>query len=119
LVQFINQPTKHHAQTHPYRYRRFPLEEIHGQEGHAASRHEPALLSIPRRHSMANPWTKKNPLMSMWLSGANRAANTARGQVTAQVKRSATQANKKAAADMTQAWLDLFAPAAAPRKKRR
>ena len=68
---------------------------------------------------MANPWTKKNPLMSLWLSGANRAASTARGQITAQVKRSATQANKKAASDLTQAWLDLVAPAATPSKKRR
>jgi hypothetical protein len=27
---------------------------------------------------MTNPWTKKNPLMSMWLSGASAVANRAR-----------------------------------------
>ena len=27
---------------------------------------------------MANPWTKKNPLLSMWLSGANAVAGKAR-----------------------------------------
>ena len=36
---------------------------------------------------MANPWLKKNPFMSIWLSAANRIAATARGQVTAQAKR--------------------------------
>ena len=28
---------------------------------------------------MANPWMKKNPFMSMWLSTANRVAGTLRG----------------------------------------
>lgn len=36
---------------------------------------------------MANPWLKKNPFMSMWLSTANRVAGSLRGQATAQVKR--------------------------------
>ena len=36
---------------------------------------------------MANPWLKKNPFMSMWLSAANRVAGTLRGQATAQARR--------------------------------
>ena len=36
---------------------------------------------------MANPWLKKNPIMSMWLSMANRVAGPLRGQATAQAKR--------------------------------
>ena len=28
---------------------------------------------------MKNPWLKKNPLMSLWLSGANKVAGAARG----------------------------------------
>lgn len=36
---------------------------------------------------MANPWLKKNPLMSMWLSTANRVAGSLRGQATVQAKR--------------------------------
>jgi hypothetical protein len=36
---------------------------------------------------MANPWLKKNPFMSMWLSTANHVAGTLRGQATAQAKR--------------------------------
>ena len=36
---------------------------------------------------MANPWLKKNPFMSMWLSTANRVAGSLRGQTTAQARR--------------------------------
>jgi hypothetical protein len=36
---------------------------------------------------MANPWLKKNPFMSMWLSAANRAVGTVRAQVSGQAKR--------------------------------
>jgi hypothetical protein len=39
---------------------------------------------------MSNPWTKMNPFMSMWLSGANAVANRARGQAMAAAKRQAT-----------------------------
>lgn len=36
---------------------------------------------------MRNPWIKKNPFMSMWLSGANAVAGSARGRATAAAKR--------------------------------
>ncbi|RZF27104.1 hypothetical protein [Paraburkholderia sp. HD33-4] len=36
---------------------------------------------------MKNPWTKKNPFMSMWLSGANTVANAARVRTIAASKR--------------------------------
>ncbi|WP_316252024.1 hypothetical protein [Paraburkholderia sp. 31.1] len=36
---------------------------------------------------MKNPWTKKNPFLSMWLSGANTVANSARVRTTAAAKR--------------------------------
>ena len=36
---------------------------------------------------MANPWLKKNPFMSMWLSTANRVAGSLRGQATVQAHR--------------------------------
>lgn len=45
---------------------------------------------------MRNPWLKKNPFMSMWLSGANRMAATLRGQATAQAKRQIRAAVTKA-----------------------
>ncbi len=36
---------------------------------------------------MANPMTKKNPLLSMWLSAANAWAGAARGLMAAEVSR--------------------------------
>jgi len=40
---------------------------------------------------MQNPWTKKNPFLSMWLSSANAVAGSARGHATAAAKRATTQ----------------------------
>ena len=36
---------------------------------------------------MLNPWTRKNPFMSMWLSAANKSAAAARGKATGAAKR--------------------------------
>ena len=58
----------------------------------------------------------KNPFMSMFLSGANKIAGSARAQATAAVKREAA----KNARQMTKAWTDALLPGvAAPRKKKR
>ena len=46
---------------------------------------------------MANPWTKKNPLPSMMLSGANAWAGAARGFMTAQAKRQQSAAMREGA----------------------
>ncbi len=45
---------------------------------------------------MANPWTKKNPLMSMWLSAANAWAGAARGAAAAEMGRARKAAAKAA-----------------------
>ena len=49
---------------------------------------------------MSNPWTKKNPLVSMWLSAANRSIGTARGQATTTAKRQIAKAQKDAIQSM-------------------
>ncbi|WP_180736501.1 hypothetical protein [Paraburkholderia sp. PGU19] len=36
---------------------------------------------------MKNPWLKKNPLLSMWLSGANAVLGSTRGHAMATAKR--------------------------------
>jgi hypothetical protein len=36
-----------------------------------------------------NPWAKKNPFMSMWLSGVNRVGGLARGRASAAAKHKA------------------------------
>ncbi|WP_207191796.1 hypothetical protein [Paracraurococcus ruber] len=41
---------------------------------------------------MANPWTKKNPLLSLWLSAANAWSGAARGGMAAAAKRETAKA---------------------------
>lgn len=57
----------------------------------------------------------KNPFMSMFLSGANKIANTARGQATAAVKREATKNTRQA----TKAWTDAMFPLASTSRKKK
>jgi hypothetical protein len=45
---------------------------------------------------MKNPWLKKNPAMSMFLSAANAWAGAFRGQATAAAKRNMAAALKPA-----------------------
>lgn len=68
---------------------------------------------------MPNPWLKKNPFMSMWLSAANRAAGSMRAQATAEVKRQVNAAAAKATRDSLKALSGDTKPVAAkPRRKR-
>jgi hypothetical protein len=65
---------------------------------------------------MANPWLKKNPFMSMWLSGANAAAGSLRGRAAGQVKRQSTTVMTKATKDVFDFWATGLG--AQPTKKR-
>ncbi|OGA81594.1 MAG: hypothetical protein A2711_04410 [Burkholderiales bacterium RIFCSPHIGHO2_01_FULL_63_240] len=70
---------------------------------------------------MPQPWLKKNPFMSMWLSAANRAAGLWHGQASAQAKRHATAAVTDATTRAIQVWSDALkvskAKSAAKRKR--
>lgn len=66
---------------------------------------------------MANPWLKKNPLMSLWLSAANRAAAPVRGQVAAQTKRQINAATTAALAEGMKIWTDALTPPGARKAK--
>ena len=69
---------------------------------------------------MSNPWLKKNPFMSVWLSGANSVAGAARSRATAEVKRQTATAAADIGREMMKAWTGGFAaPAAKPKKRRR
>ena len=68
---------------------------------------------------MSNPWLKKNPFMSMWLSSANSMANTARGKLTSQGKRQTTAAVNKAHEDIVGLWANAMGLAAKPTRKRK
>jgi hypothetical protein len=68
---------------------------------------------------MRNPWTSKNPFMSMWLSTANRVAGSARGQAAAAVKREAKAVQADAAKQMIDFWTGKAAAPAPARKTRK
>lgn len=72
---------------------------------------------------MSNPWLKKNPFMSMWLSAANSMTNAARAQMAASVKRQAKAAMAQATQDAMDFWTAAHAvepkPTAKPRAKPR
>ena len=66
---------------------------------------------------MSNPWLKKNPFMSMWLSSANSVVNSARGRITAAAKRQSKTAITKASNDLLGMGADSMKTGARPKKK--
>jgi hypothetical protein len=67
---------------------------------------------------MKNPWTKKNPLMSVWLSSAHSMLNTARGHATAQARREASTLMARGMQDAADFWASLLTPPTARKRKR-
>ena len=67
---------------------------------------------------MRNPWTTKNPFMSMWLSSANKVWGSARGQATAAARRQLASIQAETARQVVDFWSGKK-PAAAPKRKRR
>ena len=63
--------------------------------------------------AIANPWTKKNPFLSMFLTGANAAAGRLRAASVQQARRNQSAAVKQ----VTHSWLDIWMPK--PARKRR
>jgi hypothetical protein len=72
-----------------------------------------------KESDVANPWTKKNPLLSMWLSGANAGAGKARAASAAEAGRQLTDLARQAARLWSGAWLADTKPEAKPKPKRR
>jgi len=68
---------------------------------------------------MNNPWMKKNPLMSMWLSAANRTLGSARGQATRAARRQIGAAQADATRQIVDFWSGKTARTATKRKTRR
>lgn len=67
---------------------------------------------------MKSPWTKKNPLMSMYLSGANALAGSLRGRATAAAKRQAATMMTQGIRQVAGFWSSALA-APSPKKRRR
>ena len=68
---------------------------------------------------MSNPWTKKNPLMSMWLSAANKTMGSVRGRARASAKRQVGAIQAEAARQVVDFWTGYSAQAVTKRRKRR
>lgn len=68
---------------------------------------------------MSNPWLKKNPFMSVWLSAANRVAGSLRGQATAQARRQVNAAVAEATRENRKLRSEALKPAAPKARRRR
>ena len=70
---------------------------------------------------MANPWLKKNPLMSLWLSSAHSIAGVTGARLAAQARQQATWAAQQAVGEIVKFWtVAALAPTRpAPVAKRR
>lgn len=68
---------------------------------------------------MSNPWLKKNPLMSMWMSGANAVMGAARSRATAEGKRQAASMMSHGTKEMTRFWTNALMPSSRKRRKSR
>lgn len=62
------------------------------------------VLVISTEPVMKNPWGKKNPFMSMWLSGVNSVVGTARSRVTAEGHRQAARARAEGQRQVLRSW---------------
>jgi len=70
---------------------------------------------------MKNPWLKRNPFLSMWLSGVNSAVGTARSRVSAEAARQAAHMQTAATKQVVDFWTTLLTPPprAKPTRRRR
>ncbi|RQP22704.1 hypothetical protein [Piscinibacter terrae] len=68
---------------------------------------------------MANPWLKKNPFMSMWLSSVNAAAGSMRGHALGQAKRQASTAMTQGANNIFEAWAAALVPKPPAKSRKR
>lgn len=68
---------------------------------------------------MKNPWLKKNPLMSMWLSGANTILHSARGHAAAAGRRHAGRMMAESSRQAVRFWTGALAGSPARKKRSR
>jgi len=60
----------------------------------------------------------RNPFMSLWLSAANRVANTGRGLAMAATRRQRAAATAEATRQVTTFWTRAWRGATAPRRSK-
>ena len=91
----------------------------HDGQGRLSQRRDAAaaeLIQQQRGNALKNPWLKKNPFLSMWMSGANAVMGAARSRATAEGKRQAATMMSQAATHAARFWSN---PLMMPRAKRK
>jgi len=68
---------------------------------------------------MRNPWTTKNPFMSVWLSSANKVMGSARGHATTAAKRQVASMQAEAAKQVIDFWSGKAVSPSSRKRKRR
>ena len=68
---------------------------------------------------MRNPWTTKNPFMSVWLSSANKVTSSARGLAAAAAKRQVASIQKETAKQVVDFWSGKASTPSSRKKTRR
>ena len=76
-------------------------------------------MVVELRSDMRNPWTTKNPFMSVWLSSANKVMGSARGQATAAAKREVASIQADTARRVIDFWSGKSTAPVSKKKKRR
>jgi len=66
---------------------------------------------------MSNPWMKKNPLLSMWLSGANAVMGATRSHFNAETKRQMTSMRTHGEKQIISWWTDMLMPGKSKRRR--
>jgi len=68
---------------------------------------------------LKNPWLKKNPFMSTWLSGVNSLLGSARGRATAAARRQSPTAVAQSAKQVNDFWATALTGKTTKRLKRK
>jgi len=98
--------------------------DLRGAAGNRPLRRKAGLALVhearpaPRTEArLRNPWARKNPFLSMWLSGANAVLGSTRARATAEARRQASMAAAEGFRQMMHLWTGMAPPA--PKRRRR
>jgi hypothetical protein len=68
---------------------------------------------------VTNPFLKKNPWMSMWLSGANAVLSASRAQWESAARQNQAAMTREAGKAVTEFWSDALTPPSSRKRTKR
>jgi hypothetical protein len=77
-----------------------------------------SLVHLRREAQIKSLWTKKNPYLSMWLSGANAVVGSARSRAAAEGRRQAAIITTISAKQIAGFWSRALTTSSSPKKKK-